>query len=73
VGDKVAELIKQNDLESKVKHRILILPGKAARISGDLEEITKWKVVVGPMDSSEIPSFIKKAWTPEKIKEIMES
>ncbi|MEM2137404.1 MAG: acetyl-CoA decarbonylase/synthase complex subunit gamma, partial [Candidatus Methanomethylicia archaeon] len=52
VGDKVAELINQNDLESKVKHRILILPGKAARISGDLEEITKWKVVVGPMDSS---------------------
>lgn len=73
VGEKVVELIKQNNLEEKVKHRILIIPGKASRISGDLEEMSKWKVLVGPMDSSEIPSFIKKVWTPEKIKEIMES
>lgn len=73
VGEKIVELIKQNKLEEKVKHRILIIPGKASRISGDLEEISGWKVLVGPMDSSEIASFIKKMWTLEKIREIMES
>jgi acetyl-CoA decarbonylase/synthase complex subunit gamma len=72
VGEKIMEIIKGSNLEEKVKNKILIIPGKAARISGDTEEITKWKVVVGPMDSSEIPSFIKKIWTPEKIKEILE-
>jgi acetyl-CoA decarbonylase/synthase complex subunit gamma len=72
VGEKIMEIIKGSNLEEKVKNKILIIPGKAARISGDTEEITKWKVVVGPMDSSEISSFIKKIWTPEKIKEILE-
>ncbi|MCS7096960.1 MAG: acetyl-CoA decarbonylase/synthase complex subunit gamma [Candidatus Methanomethylicia archaeon] len=72
-GEKISELIKQKNLEEKIKHRILVIPGKAARISGELEEVSKWKVLVGPTDSSEISSFIKKIWTPEKIREIMES
>ena len=73
MGEKIVELIKKNNFEEKVKHKILIIPGKASRISGDLEEISGWKVLVGPMDSSEIAAFIKKMWTPEKIREIMES
>lgn len=71
-GDKVAEAIKSTELESKVKHRVLIIPGKAARISGEVEDATKWRVIVGPMDSSEIGKWLEKNWTPEKIKEFME-
>uniref|UniRef100_A0A7C5UUP8 Acetyl-CoA decarbonylase/synthase complex subunit gamma n=1 Tax=Ignisphaera aggregans TaxID=334771 RepID=A0A7C5UUP8_9CREN len=71
-GDKVAELIKSMGLENKVKHRILIIPGKAARVSGEIEDATKWRVIVGPQDSSEIGKFLEKTWTSEKIKEFME-
>ena len=60
--DKIAQLIKETGLENKVKHRILIIPGKAARLSGDIEDFTKWRVVVGPLDSSGLPDFLAKNW-----------
>jgi acetyl-CoA decarbonylase/synthase complex subunit gamma len=63
-ADKVADAIKATDLESKVKHRKLIIPGKASRISGEIEELSGWKVLVGPRDSSEIPKYIIDKWQP---------
>jgi CO dehydrogenase/acetyl-CoA synthase gamma subunit (corrinoid Fe-S protein) len=32
--------------------------------------MTKWRVLVGPTDSSEIGKWLEKNWTPEKIKEL---
>ncbi|MDK6028772.1 acetyl-CoA decarbonylase/synthase complex subunit gamma [Ignisphaera sp. 4213-co] len=70
-GEKVAEVIKAAELDKKVKYKVLIIPGKAARVSGDVEDATGWKVVVGPMDSSEIGKFIEKMWTEDKLKELI--
>ncbi|MEM4789732.1 MAG: acetyl-CoA decarbonylase/synthase complex subunit gamma, partial [Ignisphaera sp.] len=70
-GDKIAEVIKSAELDKKVKHKVLIIPGKAARVSGDIEDSTGWKVIVGPMDSSEIGKFIEKMWTEDKLKEFL--
>jgi acetyl-CoA decarbonylase/synthase complex subunit gamma len=61
-AEKVAEAIKASELESKVKHRRLIIPGKAARLSGEIEEFSGWQVMVGPRDSSEIPKFLLEKW-----------
>jgi acetyl-CoA decarbonylase/synthase complex subunit gamma len=61
-AEKVAEAIKASELESKVKHRRLIIPGKAARLSGEIEELSGWQVMVGPRDSSEIPKFLQEKW-----------
>lgn len=72
-GDKVLEVIKSSKLDEKVKHRILIIPGKAARVSGDIEDVTGWKVVVGPMDSNEISKFLDKIWASEKLKELTQT
>jgi len=58
-ADKVAEAIKTAKVEEKVKHRNLIIPGRAARLSGEIEEATGWKVLVGPLDSSGIPKLIQ--------------
>jgi len=58
-ADKVAEAIKTTKVEEKVKHRNLIIPGRAARLSGEIEEATGWKVLVGPLDSSGIPKLIQ--------------
>ncbi len=63
-ADKVAEALKASGLEGKVKHKTLIIPGKASRISGEIEEASGWKVLVGPRDSSEIPKYIIDKWQP---------
>ncbi len=63
-ADRVAEAIKSSGVEGKVKHRKLIIPGKASRISGEIEELSGWKVQVGPRDSSEIPKYLIEKWRP---------
>jgi len=63
-AEKVADAIKETGVESKVKHRKLIIPGKASRISGEIEELSGWKVQVGPRDSSEIPKYLVEKWQP---------
>jgi acetyl-CoA decarbonylase/synthase complex subunit gamma len=61
-AEKVADAIKENKVEEKVKHRKLIIPGKAARLSGEIEELSGWQVLVGPRDSSDIPKFLQEKW-----------
>jgi len=61
-SDKVAEALKQTKAEEKVKHRKLIIPGKAARLSGEIQELSGWEVLVGPRDSSDIPKFLQEKW-----------
>ncbi|MEM2103923.1 MAG: acetyl-CoA decarbonylase/synthase complex subunit gamma [Candidatus Bathyarchaeia archaeon] len=61
-AEKVAEAIKLSGIENKVKHRKLIIPGKASRLSGEIEELSGWQVLVGPRDSSEIPKFLQEKW-----------
>jgi acetyl-CoA decarbonylase/synthase, CODH/ACS complex subunit gamma len=63
-AEKVADAIKETGIENKVKHRKIIIPGKASRISGEIEELSGWKVQVGPRDSSEIPKYIIEKWQP---------
>jgi acetyl-CoA decarbonylase/synthase complex subunit gamma len=64
-SEKVAEAIKATKVEEKVKHRKLIIPGKAARLSGEIEELSGWQVLVGPRDSADIPKFLKEKWVKD--------
>jgi acetyl-CoA decarbonylase/synthase complex subunit gamma len=61
-AETVADALKESKVEEKVKHRKLIIPGKAARISGEIEELSNWEVLVGPQDSSGIPKFFLEKW-----------
>ncbi|HMB30655.1 MAG TPA: acetyl-CoA decarbonylase/synthase complex subunit gamma [Desulfohalobiaceae bacterium] len=64
-GDDVGMFIKKSGIEDKVKHKKLIIPGYAAAIMGDIEEeLSGWKVTVGPREAAHIPSFLK-SWSPE--------
>jgi acetyl-CoA decarbonylase/synthase, CODH/ACS complex subunit gamma len=63
-AEKVADAIKASGIEGKVKHKKIISPGKASRISGEIEELSGWKVQVGPRDSSEIPKYLIEKWQP---------
>jgi len=58
-GDSVAPFIKKCGVADKVKHRKLVIPGKVARIKGELgEALPDWEIVVGPREASEIPAFL---------------
>ncbi|GAH16684.1 unnamed protein product, partial [marine sediment metagenome] len=62
----IAETVKEFKMFEKVNHRILIIPGMAARLSGALEDEADAFVVVGPRDSSGIGKYIKEQWNPEE-------
>ncbi|MFX0107884.1 MAG: acetyl-CoA decarbonylase/synthase complex subunit gamma [Candidatus Hodarchaeota archaeon] len=65
-AEKVAETLEEVGIADKVKHRILISPGMAARISGETEEASGWTVKVGPQDSSGIPKYLQEEkWKEE--------
>jgi len=61
-AEKVASAIRASGIENKVMHRKLIIPGKSARLSGEIEELSGWQVLVGPKDSSGIPKFLQEKW-----------
>jgi acetyl-CoA decarbonylase/synthase complex subunit gamma len=65
-AEKIADALKGSQAEGLVSHRHLILPGLAARLSGDTEDATGWKVLVGPRDSSGLGKMIKEHWPPQK-------
>jgi acetyl-CoA decarbonylase/synthase complex subunit gamma len=69
----IAETVKEFDAFSKVGHRVLVIPGMAARLSGALEDEADAFVVVGPRDSSGIPKFMDTQWKPKDFMKEYES
>ena len=59
------DALERFEVEEKVKHKTMVLPGLAARISGETEDKTGWRVLVGPKDSGMIPRWMEKSWPPE--------
>ena len=59
-GDDVGMFVKKTGIESKIKHKKLIIPGYAAAIAGDVEEeLAGWTVTVGPREAAHLPAFLK--------------
>ncbi|KKN39358.1 hypothetical protein LCGC14_0744270 [marine sediment metagenome] len=69
----IAEAAKEFNVFENLKHRILVIPGMAARLSGALEDEADAFVVVGPRDSSGIPKFVETQWKPEEFMKEYES
>jgi acetyl-CoA decarbonylase/synthase complex subunit gamma len=71
-ADKIAEAVKKSGVAEKVTHKYLILPGMAARLSGETEDelnnvgLPGWRVMVGPRDSSGIAKLLKEKWPPKE-------
>ncbi|AGA69369.1 CO dehydrogenase/acetyl-CoA synthase gamma subunit (corrinoid Fe-S protein) [Desulfitobacterium dichloroeliminans LMG P-21439] len=57
--EKIADALEKSGVAEKVNHRNLIIPGYVAVISGKLQEVSGWKVIVGPRDSSGIITFTR--------------
>jgi acetyl-CoA decarbonylase/synthase complex subunit gamma len=59
-GESIAKMLSGCGIEEKVGHRTLILPGMVARLSGKVEELSPWRVLVGPQESSAIPPYLRR-------------
>lgn len=56
----IAKFIQENDIESKIKSRTLIIPGKVAVLKGEIEnKLPGWKIVVGTNEAIQLVRFLK--------------
>ncbi|MFZ5917616.1 MAG: acetyl-CoA decarbonylase/synthase complex subunit gamma [Chloroflexota bacterium] len=59
-AERIAKASKQFEVEDKVSHRKIVIPGYVAVISGELEEeMPGWEILVGPRESVDIPAYLK--------------
>ena len=57
--ESIGETIKSFGVEKMVGHKRLVIPGYVSVMSGKLEEITGWKISVGPREASGIPAYLR--------------
>jgi len=59
-GDSVGTFIKKCGVGDRVKHRKLVIPGKVARIKGELEDALnlEWEVIIGPRETTGLGAFL---------------
>lgn len=58
-AETISAFVKECGIEQRVNHRNLVLPGHVAVLSGKLQDLSGWKVIVGPKEASGIPAFMK--------------
>ncbi|MGE5190112.1 MAG: acetyl-CoA decarbonylase/synthase complex subunit gamma [Gemmatimonadota bacterium] len=59
-GESIARILAESGIASAVAHRTLIVPGMVARLSGRVEELSRWRVLVGPQESSALPGYLRR-------------
>ena len=57
--EKISESLNKFEIPQKVNHNDIIIPGYVAVMSGDLEEKSGRKVIVGPREAGGIPGFLR--------------
>ncbi len=59
-ASSIAKFIDENAIESKIKSRTLLIPGKVAVLKGELEaKLPGWKIVVAPNEAVQLVRFLK--------------
>jgi acetyl-CoA decarbonylase/synthase, CODH/ACS complex subunit gamma len=61
-ADSINKALKKSEIEQKLSHRSLVIPGFVAVLSATVEDETGWSVRIGPKEASGIPSYLKKQW-----------
>ena len=65
-ADDTGKFIKKCGIEDRVKHRKLVIPGRAARFKVELEQaLPDWEIIVGPEEAARVMGFL-----PEFAKEL---
>jgi len=58
-AEKIDETVKKFGVDKMVAHKRLVIPGYVSVMSGKLEEISGWKIAVGPREASGIPNYLR--------------
>jgi len=58
----IAQAMKKAEVERKLSHRKVIIPGYVAVMKAKLEEESGWEVLIGPKEGSGIPRYLKQTW-----------
>jgi acetyl-CoA decarbonylase/synthase complex subunit gamma len=62
-AERIAKDVKAFNVEDKISHKKLILPGQVAVLSGELEEeLPGWEILVGPREAVDIGAYLKTTW-----------
>jgi len=57
--ERIDEAMKNFGIGKMVSHKRIVIPGYVSVMSGKLEEITGWKIAVGPREASGIPNYLR--------------
>jgi len=57
--EKITDTLKGCGITQLVSHKDIIIPGYVAMMSGKLEDLSGYKVIVGPKEAAGLPSFLK--------------
>ncbi len=63
-AETITQAMKKAEIENKVSHRQVVIPGFVAVLSAGVEDESGWSVQIGPKEASGIPSFLKSQWKP---------
>ena len=59
---RLTQMLSESDLESKVKHRRMIVPGLTAPLADEFAVTTSWEIELGPVCAVELPLFLGDRW-----------
>lgn len=63
-AERIAKDVKAFNVEDKINHKKLILPGQVSVLSGELEEeLPGWEILVGPREAVDIGAYLKAMWS----------
>ena len=61
-AEQITAAMNKAEVEAVAPHKKIVIPGLIAVESGKLQEETGWEVIVGPKESSGLPSYLKANW-----------
>ena len=61
-AETIAKALEESKVADHVSHRRAVVPGGIAALSGKLEELSGWEIIVGPRESAGIPGFMRTRW-----------
>jgi len=60
--ERLKRALQRSNLEEKVAHRRMVVPGFTATLAVDFAEATGWEIEVGPVCAAELPLFLGERW-----------
>lgn len=58
-AETISKTLEKLGMGGRVNHHKVIIPGYVSVLSGKLEEVSGWKVAVGPREASGIPNYLR--------------